>query len=430
MLRLTTYLTLIWAIMLPFTWPEDPTFFYYRFQLIMLSGIISLGYMTAAMLLAIRPVWLESKLNGLDKMYHLHKQLGIGTIIALSLHWFICNSPKWLVQSGIIQRPERPARIIEGIDWHALAKIAGEWSFYLFLLFAAISLIQAITYKKFVIVHKLAGIIFIAGAIHSILLLKFNSDFIIYNIAAIIMASIGCYCSWLSLTGRIGKTRKVKGLISHTERFTDHTVNFQITLESPIDYQAGQFVYLNFYDGESSHPFTVVHYDRNNQTIEIAVKALGDYTTEMFNNLQEEQQVEVEGSYGQFLLSNTKKQVWIGAGIGITPFVAWLESIIASQRNEIEKVVFFYCAKNKLDAFFAQRLQHLTNAISNVELKILFADEGQFLTPQEITRLMGNNIDYSVSFCGPEIFAKNLKEGLAKTGWPVEKFHHEMFSMR
>lgn len=436
MLRLTTYLTLFWAVTLPFFWPEDASFFYYRMQLTMLTGIISFGYMAAAMLLAIRPAWLERRLNGLDKMYRLHKQLGIGTLVALSAHWFIVNSGKWLVQSGVLERPARAGGmsqpIVESINWKAVAESVGEWAFYLFLIFAAVSLIRVFTYKKFVAVHKLAGVIFLAGAFHSVALLKFSltAEFMPYNIAVIAMTLVGSYCAWLSLTGKIGKSKKVNGQVIKTQRFQGNAVNFLIKLDSGIDYKSGQFVYLDFHDGEAPHPFTVVHYDNGNKTLEIAVKALGDYTTHMVEHLREGLPVEVEGGYGQFLLSGQKKQVWVGAGIGITPFVAWLESMDASRHSGIEKIVFFYCAKNKLEAFFAQRLQSLSDRISNLELHILLADEGQLLTPEEIMRSMGNETDYSVSFCGPAPFAESLKQGLATSGWPKEQFHNELFSMR
>ncbi|WP_340155878.1 hypothetical protein, partial [uncultured Winogradskyella sp.] len=41
------------------------------------SGVIGIGVMSIAMLLALRPVWLEPILGGLDKSYRLHKWLGI-----------------------------------------------------------------------------------------------------------------------------------------------------------------------------------------------------------------------------------------------------------------------------------------------------------------------------------------------------------------
>ncbi|MFV0548632.1 MAG: FAD-binding oxidoreductase, partial [Limnobaculum xujianqingii] len=280
--------------------------------------------------------------------------------------------------------------------------------------------------------HKLAGIIFIAGALHSVMSLKYLMNTLLYDITVIAMVFVGCYCALLSLTSQIGNKKKVNGTVINVERYASNTVHFQITVDQSMKYQPGQFAYLNFHDGESPHPFTVVNYDKQQKIIEIAVKALGDYTAKLVNDLQAGQQVEVEGGYGKFLLSDNKKQVWVGAGIGVTPFIAWLESLASgrSAQAPLEKVIFFYCARNRQEAFFIERLQLLTKRISHVELRVLLADDGELLTPEEIIHQMDNCTDYSVSFCGPEVFAEHLKKGLSASGWCQSQFHHEIFSMR
>jgi predicted ferric reductase len=55
--------------------------------LIQFTGVIATGAMSVAMLLAIRPTWLEPHLYGLDKMYRLHKWLGITALVAAVIHW-------------------------------------------------------------------------------------------------------------------------------------------------------------------------------------------------------------------------------------------------------------------------------------------------------------------------------------------------------
>lgn len=51
-----------------------------RELLMQFSGVLAIGAMTVAMLLALRPRWPEVGLGGLDKMYRLHKWLGIGVL--------------------------------------------------------------------------------------------------------------------------------------------------------------------------------------------------------------------------------------------------------------------------------------------------------------------------------------------------------------
>nr|WP_274620484.1 ferric reductase-like transmembrane domain-containing protein [Colwellia maritima] len=49
------------------------------------------------MLLSTRPNWMERPLNGLDKMYRLHKWSGITGLIFSISHWWFAKGTKWMV---------------------------------------------------------------------------------------------------------------------------------------------------------------------------------------------------------------------------------------------------------------------------------------------------------------------------------------------
>lgn len=72
----------LWALLLIFTglWllvdtlaPVPFTYFSFRSVFMQYSGVLGIGVMSVAMLLAVRPKWPEPWLGGLDKMYRLHK---------------------------------------------------------------------------------------------------------------------------------------------------------------------------------------------------------------------------------------------------------------------------------------------------------------------------------------------------------------------
>ena len=50
-------------------WADLPHFFAWRSVLMQGSGVLAIGVMSAAMVLAVRPVVFEPWLGGLDKMY-------------------------------------------------------------------------------------------------------------------------------------------------------------------------------------------------------------------------------------------------------------------------------------------------------------------------------------------------------------------------
>jgi Predicted ferric reductase len=79
------------------------------------SGVLGIGVMSAAMVLAVRPVVFEPYLGGLDKMYRLHKWLGISGLVISISHWLLAQGTKWMVGWGWLQRPARArARRIAG----------------------------------------------------------------------------------------------------------------------------------------------------------------------------------------------------------------------------------------------------------------------------------------------------------------------------
>jgi predicted ferric reductase len=49
-------------------------------------------------------------LNGLDKMYRLHKWLGIAALAAATVHWLWAQGTKWAVGWGWLTRPAQAPR--------------------------------------------------------------------------------------------------------------------------------------------------------------------------------------------------------------------------------------------------------------------------------------------------------------------------------
>ncbi|MGM0583558.1 MAG: ferric reductase-like transmembrane domain-containing protein [Pseudomonadota bacterium] len=99
--------------------------------------------MSLAVILSLRPRWPERWLGGLDKVYRLHKWLGIGGLVLAISHWLSVEAPKWAVGWGLVERPQRgPRATIEDpvaaflSGYRGTAEEVGEWAFY-----AAVALI-------------------------------------------------------------------------------------------------------------------------------------------------------------------------------------------------------------------------------------------------------------------------------------------------
>ena len=125
-----------------------------RHSLIMLFGILATASMSAAVVLAARPVQIESWLGGLDKYYRLHKWLGTGALVLALVHWLLETVPRKLVGQGLLVRPER--RGLGGEEgllaaWRPAATELGEIALYLFILLMIVALWRRIPYHWFTV---------------------------------------------------------------------------------------------------------------------------------------------------------------------------------------------------------------------------------------------------------------------------------------
>ena len=135
---LTIYFGGIFALwLLATSFPDQWGVFPVRNLLLQLTGTISILAMSACLILAVRPKILETPLGGLDKMYRLHKWLGIIAFSGSILHWTCKQFPKWLIALGLIdgKKPPRPPmqEILTLKDWLAtqrhFAEEVGEIAF-------------------------------------------------------------------------------------------------------------------------------------------------------------------------------------------------------------------------------------------------------------------------------------------------------------
>ena len=92
-------LTLLWALADSFL-PSPLTYFSLRSVMVQYTGIIAMAAMSVAIILAVRPRRVEPLLGGLDKMYRLHKWLGITAMMLASVHWFWGKGTTWAVGWG------------------------------------------------------------------------------------------------------------------------------------------------------------------------------------------------------------------------------------------------------------------------------------------------------------------------------------------
>lgn len=423
---------LIWGVSTDWVTLLGGGFWSLRGEFVLVSGLILFVVMSVIMFLSTRPKWLEQRMDGLDKMYRVHKWLGISCILWLACHYLSEKLPKWNWVRAIVDFPPRVKKGTDDVfipsELIGFAKGIGEYAIWIFGFLVLVALLQRIPYHKFRWIHKIFPVLFLFLIAHALTLMPEQWWFSIVGIWAIFWAIIGGGAAFLSLTGHIGEKRKYKGKIAAILAFPENDlvqVDVRLNENQVMSYRAGQFAFLTFSVLEGAHPFTIVSYDGQSRMIRFAIKGLGDCTNHLVEQLKVDQNALIEGAYGCLDFADENPQIWVAGGIGITPFLARMDALI-KQGGRKENIYFFCSFKFYQDLYPLDLKQRCVEA--GVVLHLAFSHEegGERWSAQKIQAACPNVVQRaSVWFCGPDRFGKAIRENLQSVS-----FHGELFRFR
>ena len=418
----------------------DLRFFALRAAVLQLTGVLAIGAMSLAMLLALRPRLLEGPLGGLDRIYRLHRRLGIGALIVATVHWLWAQGPKWAVARGWLERPHRgPRPPVEDPVQAALAGLrhpaesVGEWAFYAILALGLVALIPRIPYRWFRRSHRLTPLAFLALVFHSVVLFDLAQWPTPQGLVLGLLMLGGAWAAAVSLSGRIGAGRRVAGTLVG-KRFHPgvHALEKRVRLgDGWPGHLPGQFAFLTSDRREGAHPYTLASaWDPATREIVVIAKELGRHTTGLEHRLRIGQPVTVEGPYGRFTFDDgAERQIWIGGGIGIAPFVARMKALAARGPGGERPVDLFHCTREVDEGALA--LLAADAAAAGVRLHVLVEARDGFLTGARIRETVPQWREAGIWFCGPSRFGAALRADFDAQGFPVEeRFHQELFELR
>lgn len=436
-------LTVLWFVASPSVF-QSTGFFALRGAVVQYSGIIAMGAMSVAMILALRPRWPERWFGGLDKMYRLHKWLGITALVVSVVHWLWSKGPKWAVGWGWLQRPVRGERAaienpIEAflMSLRGTAEGVGEWAFYATVLLIALALIKYFPYRFFYKTHRVLAVTYLLLVFHAVVLIKFSYWTSPIGVLMALLLVSGAYAAIVVLLRRVGAGRQVQGKIVSLQYYPGVRA-LETEIEVPHGWpghRPGQFAFATSDSSEGPHPYTIASsWNDNNRRITFVTKELGDHTNRLRERLHVGQDVKIEGPYGCFDFDNGQpRQIWIGGGIGITPFIAGMKHIALERRAKPDQpppAIDLFHSTAEYDETAIAKLKADAEA-ANIRLHVLVDARDGFLTGDRIRAAVPEWRAASFWFCGPAGFGEVLRKDFAAQGLPVEgRFHQELFAMR
>lgn len=374
-------------------------------------ALLSMLAMALAMFISTRPKWIEPLLGGMDKAYLWHKWLGITGLIGVSLHWAIV--PGSVGDSGNAFLAE------SGED-------VGELAVNLLLFMGVVSMCRWIPYRWWRFTHQLMGPIFLLCAYHS---LFSNGPITLTEPVGLLLITICLLGSVSWLYKAFFYQRRIKPYTVTAMNPLDGAIEVTLTPQrQTIQYKSGQFAFVDFQlsNSDDFHPYTITS-SPNRPELTFMIRALGDHTTRLQTAIRQGQTVSVDGAYGRWHATRkiSQPQIWLAAGIGITPFLAWLNE----SRQFPNEVHLFYSGNGRLSEHVKTKLHTLAQH-KNIALHIREANTMR-LTAEHVLKVIQRPLKhYQVFACGPISFTAALHSQLREHGLPARCWHNENFLMR
>lgn len=372
-------------------------------------GTFALVGMAIGQILAIRWTGLEPIFGGLDRIYVIHKWLGISALATMVLHDIIDADVQGLGRETLL---------------NDIAETVGEVSLYGIIALILITIITFIPYHLWRWTHKLMGAFFIAGAFHFAFILKpfSNGDPLgLYTLAFCALGALAYFWTLLPFPFAHGRHAYT---VTGVEK-TGDAIAISLSAQSRgVAHKAGQFAFIRFEDGET-HPFTISQAPKADRSLRFTVKPLGDDTRRFDRAIQMGQTAFISSAFGHFKARPKAPQIWVAGGIGITPFMAMAEEI-----GE-EDVTLFYCMPTKSNAAHLAALEEIAFKKPNFTLHIKASQDGARFQMHELQECLG---DYGknthVYSCGPDGLRNAVQASLSAWSHSARKFHYEAFEIR
>jgi predicted ferric reductase len=385
-------------------------------------GSVALVAMSLCLLLAARPSFLEPFFGGLDRMYHFHKWSGIAALGAMVLH----------EQT----KPDVEDYARETLLGEVGASL-GEVTYYPLMVLIVLSWVKRfplidweIPYHLWWFSHRLMGAFFAIAAVHY-WLVDVPPDWgggltLLLNICAATGILSYAFTEFIAR-----KWRRRAYTVSSVERQPGATAVTLRPVGRAMRWRAGQFAFLNIVGASSAeaHPFSLAGGPNPAGTIHFEIKPLGDWTRRLPDRLQPGSQVQVEGPYGRFdFRKGGQRQIWVAGGIGITPFLAWAQSLSPGQTRQIHLV---YSSRTSAEVIGRDVLVEAAEHVSGFSFDLAVTEtDGRLDAGRVIAGAPFDTNGADIFFCGPAKLRATILKGLESRGISPRAVYFEMFEFR
>ncbi len=395
-----------------------------------LSQIVMLWSFTCAavaLLAVVRAQALEPLFGGLDRGVRLHRRLGLSAfllmvahVIALALHGQQLGGS---VGDILVPFWSEETRTIDILVFYALIGLG------------LLAYDKRLRHERWLSLHRFIGLLFLIGTAHASMEPGTINGFEPLRTWIVLLLLLGTV-AWLYrvfLFTSFGPRYRYE--VKEAKQQGSEVVDLVLKpLDQRMMYQPGTFAFLkvpSFAEQAGElHPFSLSSspVDRD---LRFSVRQVGDFTKRL-SSLQPATPVEVYGPFGSFTphrFHPYRRMVWIGAGIGITPFLGMLGFELSN--NDFRRIWFYYICRSEKDAVYDREIrERFLEADSFIDYTLWLTGEQGRLTAKRIAEDIAPLDDYAVMICGQARFVADMAHQFHRLGLPHEKIIIEELQFR
>lgn len=391
------------------------------------TGLVGTYLIVVEVLLMGRVTWLD-RMIGMDRLAVWHRRNGEYAVSLLVAHAvLIIWGYALTAHEGVVS--ETKSVVLDYPDM--LAATVGLGLLFAIGVLSARAIRRRVSYHTWYFVHLYTYIALALSFAH-----QFNTgaDFATHPLNRVIWAAMYSTVAALLIGYRVIKPLAymvrhrfvVVGTINEAPGVISVYVSGQGLQRLPV--VSGQFFMWRFLTRQGwwqAHPYSLSAAP-NGRWLRLTAKSLGDYSSALAN-LRPGTRVVLEGPYGAFTQDRRRrrKTLMIGAGIGVAPIRALMESLPTGPGE----MTLVYRATEASD--LALRLE-IDDLAARRGAKVYYLvgsrhDHPEYLSPDHILQLAPDVGHRDVFVCGPESFTEAVRASLRTLGVAARQVHTESF---
>ena len=248
----------------------------------------------------------------------------------------------------------------------------------------------------------------------------------------------------LSIPEELLNVQQFRTTVESLRDLTHDIKEVVLKLEDPhtMDFKAGQYIQLEVPEYELTdesvyRAYSLASCPSQHGKIELEIRYVPDgiCTTYVHKHLAEGDEITINGPYGEFVLSDTDKDmICIAGGSGMAP----VNSILLDMegKDSKRKVQYFFGAKSKKDLFLVEEMKELESKLSDFKFIPALSEpspeddwDGETgLITEVVARHIDDASDKEAYLCGSPFMIDACIEVLRKKGMPEENIFYDKFA--